>query len=231
MALQPRTCNAGRLAHARFRLFRVRSPLLAESLLISLPEGTEMFHFPSFAARSLLYSAPGSTDCLGSGFPIRKSTDRRSFAAPRGLSQLGHVLHRLLAPRHPPNALSSLTTKPLAGRRPRGAPCPRARHRSGGARDPQAGGLFATEFTGPRTGRCVLSTIEYPRLLRPLWAGRTGPEWPSKDATNSHAIRVFALRSSYSIINRILRWRIRGSNPRPQACKARALPAELIPRL
>ena len=25
-------------------------------------------------------------------------------------------------------------------------------------------------------------------------------------------------------------WRIRGSNPRPQACKASALPAELIPR-
>ena len=31
---------------AGFGLFRVRSPLLAESLLISLPPGTEMFHFP-----------------------------------------------------------------------------------------------------------------------------------------------------------------------------------------
>ncbi len=31
---------------AGFRLFRVRSPLLAESRLISLPPGTEMFHFP-----------------------------------------------------------------------------------------------------------------------------------------------------------------------------------------
>ncbi len=29
-------------------LLRVRSPLLTESLLISFPEGTEMFHFPSF---------------------------------------------------------------------------------------------------------------------------------------------------------------------------------------
>ena len=27
-----------------------------------------------------------------------------------------------------------------------------------------------------------------------------------------------------------LLWRIRGSNPRPQACEARALPAELIPQ-
>src|ERR1044071_9733092 len=34
--------------HARrFGLFRVRSPLLAESLLFSSPEGTEMVHFPS----------------------------------------------------------------------------------------------------------------------------------------------------------------------------------------
>ena len=34
---------------ARFRLFRVRSPLLPESLLFSFPPGTEMVHFPRFA--------------------------------------------------------------------------------------------------------------------------------------------------------------------------------------
>jgi hypothetical protein len=32
-----------------FRLVPVRSPLLGESLLLSFPEGTEMFQFPSFA--------------------------------------------------------------------------------------------------------------------------------------------------------------------------------------
>ena len=32
-----------------FGLFPVRSPLLRESLLISFPPGTEMFHFPGFA--------------------------------------------------------------------------------------------------------------------------------------------------------------------------------------
>ena len=36
-----------------FGLFRFRSPLLSESLLFSLPEGTEMFHFPSFTTQSL----------------------------------------------------------------------------------------------------------------------------------------------------------------------------------
>ena len=33
----------------RFGLFRVRSPLLTESLLLSPPRGTEMFQFPRFA--------------------------------------------------------------------------------------------------------------------------------------------------------------------------------------
>ena len=37
--------------HARwFGLFRVRSPLLAESLLFSLPVGTEMVHFPTLSS-------------------------------------------------------------------------------------------------------------------------------------------------------------------------------------
>ena len=34
----------------RFGLFRVRSPLLAESQLFSLPTGTKMFQFPAFAS-------------------------------------------------------------------------------------------------------------------------------------------------------------------------------------
>ena len=38
---------------SRFGLFRVRSPLLTESRLISLPRGTEMVHFPRFAPSSL----------------------------------------------------------------------------------------------------------------------------------------------------------------------------------
>ena len=37
--------------HIRFGLFPVRSPLLGESLLFSLPGGTKMFQFPPFASR------------------------------------------------------------------------------------------------------------------------------------------------------------------------------------
>ena len=36
-----------------FGLFRVRSPLLAESLLFSLPVGTEMVHFPALSSHRL----------------------------------------------------------------------------------------------------------------------------------------------------------------------------------
>ena len=40
--------------HARrFGLFRVRSPLLTESLLLSLPGGTEMVHFPPLPSTGL----------------------------------------------------------------------------------------------------------------------------------------------------------------------------------
>ena len=37
----------------RFGLLRVRSPLLAESLLFSVPAGTEMVHFPALSSPSL----------------------------------------------------------------------------------------------------------------------------------------------------------------------------------
>src|SRR5428012_4135 len=36
-----------------FSLLRFRSPLLTESLLFSLPTGTEMFHFPAFPPTAL----------------------------------------------------------------------------------------------------------------------------------------------------------------------------------
>ena len=47
------------------------------------------------------------------GYPIRKSSGQSLVAAHRGLSQLKHVLHRLLAPRHSPCALSNLFLDPI----------------------------------------------------------------------------------------------------------------------
>ena len=45
------------ITHIRFGLFRVRSPLLTESRLFSLPVGTEMFHFPTFPPTALYIQA------------------------------------------------------------------------------------------------------------------------------------------------------------------------------
>ena len=80
-----RSYNPRRALRRRgFGLLPVRSPLLGESLLFSLPAGTKMFQFPAFAHRSepvwQAFSLPG--------FPIRRSADHRSCAPPRGLSQL-----------------------------------------------------------------------------------------------------------------------------------------------
>src|SRR6185436_541643 len=45
------------------------------------------------------------------GCPIRRSTDQRLLSGFPLLIATCYVLHRLLAPRHPPYALSSLITK------------------------------------------------------------------------------------------------------------------------
>jgi hypothetical protein len=65
-------------------LLRFRSPLLAESRLMSFPPGTEMFQFPGFA--SLHYGFMQRYP-KGVGCPIRISTDQSLLAAPRGFSQ------------------------------------------------------------------------------------------------------------------------------------------------
>ena len=101
------------ITHDRFSLFRVRSPLLTESLLFSLPEGTEMFHFPPFPLPALYIQAgvTGSPCGTQRGFPIRKSSDQSSIiSSPRLIADL-YVLLRLQMPRHSPIALRNLTNK------------------------------------------------------------------------------------------------------------------------
>ena len=97
------------VAPERFGLLPVRSPLLGESRLLSLPRGTEMFQFPRFASPTYQFSRryAGITP---RGFPhsgIRGS--QPACGSPR-LFAACHALPRFLAPRHPPSALTSLTT-------------------------------------------------------------------------------------------------------------------------
>ena len=71
----------------RFRLFRFRSPLLTESLLISFPLGTEMFQFPRLAS------------CLArlrrsAGFPHSETPGSQLNNSSPSLIAVIHVLHR-----------------------------------------------------------------------------------------------------------------------------------------
>ena len=98
------------LTHARFSLIRVRSPLLTESLLFSLPVGTEMFHFPTFPLPALYIQAgvTGMRKHTQRGFPIRKSSDHSPLIGSPRLIADCYVLLRLQMPRHPPSALKDL---------------------------------------------------------------------------------------------------------------------------
>ena len=59
-------------------------------------------------------SGAGDTTQLVPGYPIRTPWDHSSVdSSPRPIAA-SHVLHRPLVPRHPPSALSNLTTKMLA---------------------------------------------------------------------------------------------------------------------
>ena len=71
----------------RFGLFPFRSPLLRESRLLSLPVGTEMFHFPTFPPHALCVQAwvTGHDSCRVS--PFGNPRIKAQSAAPRGLSQ------------------------------------------------------------------------------------------------------------------------------------------------
>jgi hypothetical protein len=109
--------NACGLTPTEFGLFPVRSPLLGESRLLSFPRGTEMFQFPRFASATYGFSG-GYASITSRGFPhsgIRGS--QPACGSPRLIAAC-HALHRFLAPRHPPSALSSLTT---VGPWPKGA--------------------------------------------------------------------------------------------------------------
>ena len=66
----------------RFGLFRVRSPLLTESLLFSFPPAIEMFQFTGFAPRLTWYLRKQV------GCPIRISAGQSVFATNRSFSQL-----------------------------------------------------------------------------------------------------------------------------------------------
>ncbi len=71
----------------RFSLIRFRSPLLSESLLFSLPVGTEMFHFPTFPPHTLYIQARVPRHDSWWVPPFGHPRINASLPTPQGLSQ------------------------------------------------------------------------------------------------------------------------------------------------
>ena len=83
-----------------FGLFRVRSPLLAESQLFSLPTGTKMFQFPAFASSLRMI-----TGLQPAELPHSEIAGSKVVCTYPTLFAAYHVILRLPEPRHPPFAL------------------------------------------------------------------------------------------------------------------------------
>src|ERR1700746_2422758 len=71
----------------RFGLFPFRSPLLRESRLLSLPVGTEMFHFPTLPPPALCVQAGATGHYTRQVSPFENPRIEVWLPTPRGLSQ------------------------------------------------------------------------------------------------------------------------------------------------
>ena len=100
-----RSYNPGRCQRQpRFGLLRVRSPLLAQSFLLSFPVGTKMFQFPTFAPK------PGfGVGIAPDGFPHSDIRGSPGICPSPRLFAAYHVLLRLREPQASPVRPCSLS--------------------------------------------------------------------------------------------------------------------------
>jgi hypothetical protein len=98
---------------SRFGLFRVRSPLLTESLICFLfLRVLRWFTSPGLPLPAYEFGR-GSPEMTPEGLPHSEIPGSKPVCGSPGLIAACHVLHRFSAPRHPPSTLSSLTMKYL----------------------------------------------------------------------------------------------------------------------
>ena len=96
----------------RFGLFRFRSPLLTESISLSFPPVTEMFHFTGFRVYFLILFRKQQCCITSIRLPHSEISGSKRICRSPKLIAAYHVFHRLMAPRHPLCALYSLFTSP-----------------------------------------------------------------------------------------------------------------------
>src|SRR6266568_3360803 len=83
----PVTQRLPAITRDRFGLFPFRSPLLRESRLLSLPVGTEMFHFPTLPPPALCVQAGAMSHYAHQVSPFGNPRIKVWLPTPRGLSQ------------------------------------------------------------------------------------------------------------------------------------------------
>ena len=106
-------CSPNPGMHAfRFGLFRFRSPLLTESLVVFSSSGylDVSVHRVPFHT---LWIGVWMTGVCPAGFPHSDISGSSDICSSPKLFAAYHVFHRLLVPRHPPCALSSITNSLL----------------------------------------------------------------------------------------------------------------------
>ncbi len=152
-ALRPdRPYNPDVHAH-RFGLFRVRSPLLAESLICFLFLQVLRWFTSLGCLRPTYGFGRRSSGMSLSGLPHSEILGSKPVCGSPKLFAAYHVLHRLLAPRHSPYALSSLTIKTgtNACLRPKPRPCDSSLH----------------------TAMCVSASARLRKRRQNLWSEKT----------------------------------------------------------
>ena len=102
-------CSPNPAMHAsRFGLFRVRSPLLTESNVSFSSSGYLDVSVPRVPHVQLCIHCT-LTEVSSAGFPHSDISGSLDMCSSPKLFAAYHVFHRLLVPRHPPCALTTLT--------------------------------------------------------------------------------------------------------------------------
>ena len=160
---------------------------------MSVPPGTEMFQFPGFASRPYVFR-PGYP--RKGGFPHSDICGSTIARISPQLIAACHVLHRLLAPRHPPNALVSLE---IHHHRPHAGPNRALQAKRDAAPEPQpqntsvklpTNSIFTCERTpAPR------SPPQGHHARRRSWKNGNHPATPPRRRANSKGRRPGGSRS------------------------------------
>ena len=162
----------------RFGLLPVRSPLLGESLLFSLPAGTKMFQFPAYASAYMADAGPSARRVVPFGNP-RITGHLRLPAAYRSLSRPSSPARAKASPVRP-FSLPRVHLMEAHGSAVvllDGTPPPT--HKEGGRADVSSSCVFylLSADAAPKKGETPalpVSTCQWTSPERPPAGGRTG---------------------------------------------------------